>query len=384
MRDELVLWFSNISWDFLWQRHQELACRFAAAGNRVIYIEPIGIRMPKWEDRYRLLARLKNRRAAGTRQLRPVAQNVWAHDPLVIPFQTIPFIHRRNVVSLTRALQGLLVQFQASAPVIWTYVPTPLALDVIRRIPHKLLVYDCVDALTLNPKGVFDTYAAAERELSQQADVVFVTSYALYERQRPLNPYTYRVPNGVAFEKFAIPAPRVPSDLDAIPAPRLGFFGGIDERVDVELLAGLAARHPEWSFVMLGVVRTDVSPLRAQRNVHFLGFKAHDALPAYLHHLDVLLMPYRVNAYSRHMYPAKLHECLAVGKPTVVTALPEFEPFHDVLYVAATPEMYERAICAALREGRAETRIQARRARASENTWEARFQEIQSKVANVV
>jgi glycosyltransferase involved in cell wall biosynthesis len=375
MHQELILCFSTIGWDFLWQRHQELMCRFARDGNRVIYVEPLGIRVPKWEDRSRVIARLANRLRAGPLGLRAVQPNLWIHDPLVLPFQSVGWMHVLNRVALQGTLRTLLRRHRG-LPLIWTYVPTRLVLDLIKRLDFKLLIYDCVDALALNPKGVFSNYRETEIELSRMADLVFVSSTRLFERQRPLNPHTYLVPNGVDLDCFD-PRPRsVPTDLAAIPRPRLGFFGGLDERVDLELVDFAATKHPEWSLVFLGVVRTDVSRLQERSNVFFLGVKAHPELPAYLAGLDVLLVPYAINDYTVHMYPAKIHECLAVGKPTVVTALPELEAFRDVLYLTHSPQQFENAILEALSEGLDSARVRQRRAVAEANMWSVRYEQI--------
>lgn len=262
------------------------------------------------------------------------------------------------------------------------YAATPLARAVMQNLHPKFVVYDCVDALTENPKGVFASFAESEKQLSRAADVVFVSSPALLERQRAWNPRTYYVPHGVAYEKFANGHLPEPAALQNIPHPRLAFFGGIDERVDVNLLARLAARHPHWQLVLMGVVRTDVSALKKFPNAHFLGHIPHDALPAYLHAQDVLLLPYVRSEFSRYMNPAKLHECLAVGKPIIAIALPIFQEYRDVLYVADSTDEYETLIEHALVKGTNESLIANRRARARANTWEMRFAEITARMTD--
>lgn len=261
------------------------------------------------------------------------------------------------------------------------YAATPLARAVMQNLHAKFVVYDCVDALTENPKGVFASFAESEKQLSRAADVVFVSSPALLERQRTLNPRTYYVPHGVAYEKFANGNLPEPAALQNIPRPRLAFFGGIDERVDVNLLARLAARHPSWQLVLMGVVRTDVTALKNLPNAHFLGHISHDALPAYLHAQDVLLLPYVRSEFSRYMNPAKLHECLAVGKPIVAIALPIFQEYRDVLSVAESTDEFETFVARALAVGTDENLISKRRARARENTWDMRFAEINARIA---
>lgn len=385
LRDQLILCLSTSSWDYLWQRHQELMARFARAGNRVLYVEPIGIRMPGWQDRYRVLARVRNRRRAGAQGIRPVMENLWVVDPFINPFQQIGFVHRRNVDSLTRQLQHALAQVgRGEQPIVWTYVPTPLARQVIVRLHPKLTVYDCVDAYSENPKGVFSSYAVSEQDLSRQADLVFATSPQLYERQRPLNPHTFYMPPGVQYESFAATSLSEPSAIAKIPSPRFAFFGGIDERVDLGLLTHLAKKHSEWQFVLMGIVRTNVSALQKLANVHFLGYVSHSELPAHLHHVDVLLLPYVKTRFSQYIQPAKIFECLAIAKPVVAIGLPSFQEFRQVLYLAQTAQEFECLIEDALREKNTPDRVERRRALARANTWDARFQEINARMMELL
>lgn len=381
VQNELIVCLSTLSWDYLWLRHQEVMARFARDNNRVLFVEPLGIRMPKWEDRGRILARVRNRQRAGTRGARQVRENVWVVDPIVNPFQQVGFVHRRNVRAVTQQLEQAIQHVGGGKPIFWTFVPTPLARDVIANIAHKLVVYDCLDALTENPKGVFSFFAASEAEISRQADVVFVTSHALLRRQQSFNPRTYYVPHGVEYEKFADDTLSEPAALEPIAHPRLTFFGGIDERVDIGLVARLAAHHPEWQIVLLGIVRTDLAALEKHPNVHFLGQIAHDDLPAYLLASDVLLLPYARIPFSEYINPAKLHECFASGKPVVATALPAFQEYGGLMRVATTADEYEALVGDALREGVDPGAVERRRVRARENTWDVRFGEINAILA---
>lgn len=381
IQHQTIVCVSTISWDYLWQRHQEFMARFACAGNRVLFVEPIGIRMPKWEDRRRITARLKNRSRARGRGLRVVMENVWALDPLVNPFQQIGFVHRRNVVALTTQLQNALAQLGGGAPLAWLYAPTPLAREATAQLQPRLVIYDCVDAYSENPKGVFSFYAESERALVREADMVLTTSPRLFEQHRLANPHTYYVPPGVDYQRFADATLAEPPALKNLPAPRLVFFGGIDERVDLALLTRLARAHPAWQFVFLGVVRTDVRALQTLPNAHFVGQIPHDALPAFLHHADVLLLPYVQTVFSQYIQPAKIFECLATGKPIAALGLPVFQDFQEVMYVASDAAEYGKTIQRALDEKQDAANSAARRARAQANTWDARFEALNENIA---
>lgn len=385
MRNQVIVCFSTISWDYLWQRHQEFMSRFGRAGNRVLFVEPIGIRMPKWEDRGRVLARLRNRTRTGGRGLRAVAENVWAVDPLVNPFQQVGFVHRRNVSVLTGQLRNALAQLGGGEPVVWIYAPTPLAREVTAELHPRLVIYDCVDAYSENPKGVFPFYAESERALVREADMVLTTSPRLMEHHHAANPHTCYVPPGADYARFADEPLTEPRDMQAIPQPRLEFFGGIDERVDLALLTQLARTHPAWHFVFPGVVRTDAAELRKLSNMHFPGQIAHAELPAYLHHAAVLLLPYVRSVFTQYIQPAKLFECLATGKPIAALGLPVFQEYSDVMYVASDAAEYGDMVQRALDEKKdaaaSAAKIAARRARAQANRWDARFDALSESIS---
>lgn len=372
LQGENVLCLSTISWDFLWQRHQELMSRLARDGNRVLYVEPLGIRSPGLQDLSRIVRRVNHRFQAGRPGVRRAGEGIYIHDPVIFPFHGSKLNDVLNEVIVTCTLKGIMKHLAFLKPIIWTYLPTPLALSVINNIDHKLLIYDCVDALALNPKGVLATYAQSEKQLVREADLVFVTSQKLYAERRPLNPHVVYVPAGVNVEHFSRKG-REPDDLANIRSPRIGFFGGIDERLDLELLEYVASYSNEWSVVMIGPVRTDVTLLRQRPNIFFLGAKRYRDLPDYLAGLDVLIMPYLINEYTTYIYPAKLHECMATGKSTVATALPELVAFRDVVTVAEDRDRFVQGIVCALEED--DQNLRSRRlevARAS--SWETRYQ----------
>jgi len=348
--------------------------RLARDGNRVLYVEPLGIRQPGLQDLSRIVTRLKHRLQAGRQGVRRAGERLYIHDPVIFPFQGSGINDALNKTIVLRTLKGIIRRLDFATPIIWTYLPTPLAVGVIDGIDHRLLVYDCVDALALNPKGVIASYAQTERQLVRQADIVFVTSQKLYAEKKPLNSHVVYVPAGVDVEHFVRQAP-VPGDLARIRPPRIGFFGGIDERLDFGLLEHLANTEAGWSIVMIGPVRTDVTLLERCSNVFFLDSKRYGDLPAYLSGLDVLIMPYLVNEYTTYIYPAKLHECLATGKPTVATDLPELAPFREVIEITEGKDHFVRGVASGLAEN--DVRIRCRRLEvARANSWEARYRQI--------
>lgn len=222
------------------------------------------------------------------------------------------------------ALKALLDSFLAGeqGPFIrWYY--TPMMLPFSRHIAAACTVYDCMDELAnfrFAPPQLLDL----ERELFAFADVVFTGGYSLYEAKRDRHPNIHPFPSSVDRAHFAqaraIAAD--PADQAQLPRPRFGFYGVVDERMDLELIAKVADSHPEWSIVMVGpVVKIDPADLPQRPNLHYLGGKSYDELPAYLGGWDVALMPFAINESTKFISPTKTPEYLAGGRPVVSTRI---------------------------------------------------------------
>jgi glycosyltransferase involved in cell wall biosynthesis len=250
----------------------------------------------------------------------------------------------------------------------------------VERIPHDLLCYHIDDEYTFSP-----TEDAAigedEMKLLSRANVVFIHSRTLMTKKGHINANTHYVPNGVDFAMYRRvmeeKAPE-PVDLAAVPRPRIGYVGYIKRHIDLRVLLQVARDRPEWHLVLVGPVRSehaeiaeDVAALRERPNVHFLGGKPQTVVPHYIKYFDVCLMPYRKTNYTRYIYPMKLHEYLACGKPVVATPLENIAEFDTVLRFADAPGAWVEEIEAALAESEASLGAE-RTAVASRNSWEAR------------
>jgi len=221
-------------------------------------------------------------------------------------------------------LKALLDDFLAGqdAPFLrWYY--TPMMLPFSRHVESACTVYDCMDELA-NFRFAPPELLGLESELLAAADVVFTGGYSLYEAKRDRHPNVHAFPSSVDRAHFAraraITAQ--PKDQAKLPTPRLGFYGVVDERMDLALLAALADSHPEWSVVVVGpVVKINPADLPQRTNIHYLGGKTYDELPAYLGGWDVCLMPFAINDSTRFISPTKTPEYLAGGRPVVSTAI---------------------------------------------------------------
>lgn len=272
--------------------------------------------------------------------------------------------------------------------ILWVYHPGYGA--GVAELSHRLLVYDCVDEYTAFPefRQAKEWMRERERALCERADLVFCTAPELYQRKRVFNPdHTHLVHNvGDAehFEHASDPDLRIPADLEAIPHPRIGFIGAVsDYKLDVEWLLHAAEKRPDWSIVVIGPTGiadpgTDVSALAAAPNVHLLGHREYAKLPAYLKGFDVAVIPYRINDYTRSVFPIKFFEFMATGRPVVISKLPALEAYHDAVLVAdSAPQFVARCEEALANPDRGR---EARVALARKHSWPARIAELMAHI----
>jgi glycosyltransferase involved in cell wall biosynthesis len=227
------------------------------------------------------------------------------------------------------------------------YMWRPSLLPGLESVVFDLSCYHIDDEYSFSPVEV--PVSDVERRLIRDVDQVFLHSSGLLEKKGSINPHTMFVPNGVDYQAYSRQVPE-PLDLATIPRPRIGYTGFIKRHLDWQVLSHLCVEHPEWSFVFVGPQspHEDIVPvvqeLAKRRNVYFLGPKPTHLLCAYPQHFDVCIMPYQANDYTKYVYPLKLHEYLASGKPTVGTRIRTLREFSHVLSLANTPEEWSAAI----------------------------------------
>ena len=205
--------------------------------------------------------------------------------------------------------------------VLWYY--TPQALRFSDHLQPDAVVYDCMDELSAF-KNADPALPSLERELMRRADLVFTGGQSLFEVKQDQHHNIHALPSSVDVAHFAAArrSQDEPVDQGAILHPRLGFFGVLDERLDISLLRGVAEARPEWQIVMIGpVVKIDRDDLPRLPNIHYLGPKKYDELPRYLAGWDVALLLFARNEATRYISPTKTPEYLAAGKPVVSTSI---------------------------------------------------------------
>ena len=306
-----LICFSHLRWGFVFQRPQHLMSRFARH-QRVFFVE---------EPMYRSVSH-------------PTLDfNSCPHSPVVIVTPHLPVsLEGTNPVQVLRELLNqLITRKQVNRYITWYY--TPMALDFARHLTPELTIYDCMDELS-GFHGAPPRLCELEQELFQRADLVFTGGVSLFEAKRRRHPRVHAFPSGVDVSHFLqARSIRVPfEEHNQIPRPRLGYAGVIDERFDLALIEKLAARKPEWQFVMVGpVVKIDPGTLPRRDNLHWLGMKHYRDLPKYFAGWDVGLLPFAMNSATRYISPTKTPEYLAAGLQVVSTPIRDVvRPYGDL------------------------------------------------------
>ena len=372
-----VICLSSIDWDFIWQGHQEIMSRLAASGHRVLFVENTGVRPLRWSDLPRLKQRLRNWRR-GTNGFREERPNLFVQSPLVLPFPYSRFARRINRSILTRSITRWMAAVGASRPIVWTFLPTPLARDVIASLNPALTIYYCIDDLASSSPEA-RKIASSEEALFRSADLVFTTSEKLRARAALTSGRVHLFPFAVnlkTFEKVRDNVAPLPADMAELKHPIAGYVGGLHQWVDQDLLAAVAERMPDVTFALVGPWQVDVSRLQRVKNIRLFGQREHAELPAYVKAFDVGLVPYRITEYTSNVYPTKLNEYLIMGIPVVATDLAEIRRFNqehgELIHVAAAADDFAGAVRAAIPH--ASSRVVERRIEvARSNSWERRL-----------
>lgn len=383
-----IICISTIDWDFIWQGHQEIMSTLAADGHRVLFVENTGVRTVKVRDLPRLRQRVRNwwKGTKGFRQERP---NLVVYSPLLLPLPYSRIARWINRFFMLRALTRWMYATGFYRPILWTFLPTPLALDLIGAVQPQLTIYYCIDDLPSSSPGARRLIPSEER-LFREADLVFVTSEKLRQRAALFSKDVHLFPFGVSFERFEqvrnSPEPP-PDDLLSIARPIVGYMGGLHQWVDQDLLADVASRMPEVNFVLVGPAQTDVSKLEQCANVHLMGQRAHTDVPKYVKAFDVGIVPYRLAEYTANVYPTKLNEYLVMGIPVVATDLAEIRRFNrdhgNIVTVASDAVQFAGALRTAL-NGTASADAAPRFAAAASNSWQRRIAQMNDVISDTL
>ncbi|WP_151636664.1 FAD-dependent oxidoreductase [Noviherbaspirillum aerium] len=322
-----IIVFSHLRWDFVFQRPQHLLSRLAKHYPIVIVEEPV------YDEEKTFLK---------TYSPAPNILVCQPHTPV-----NMPGFHDDQLPHLQKLLRQLVHDYEDH--MAWFY--TPMALPLLQELKPRLVVYDCMDELAAF-KNAPKQLLQRESALLKVADLVFTGGQSLYRTKRDRHPNVHCFPSSVDRAHFVQALDRTNSHPAhrEIPGPRLGFYGVIDERFDVELLGRLADAHPVWQIVLVGpVVKIDPATLPQRANIHYLGQQPYEALPQFLAGWDVCLLPFAMNESTRFISPTKTLEYMAAELPIVSTPVTDVAScYSDIVAIAGDPETFIAACEAAL------------------------------------
>jgi len=333
LHDIDLVCFSHLRWGFVFQRPQHLLTRFAKHQRVFFFEEPV---FTDGEERLHV----------------EHVNNVHVLTPHIKGGLKEEEVHNRQRVMVNKAMEKMKINRYFA----WYY--TPMALPFTAHLTPELVIYDCMDELSAF-KFAPPELTSREKELFKRADVVFTGGMSIYESKKNHHHNIYPFPSSIDKDHFgkARKIRKQPEDQKPVPHPRFGFFGVVDERFDIDLLAAVAKRKPDWHFVILGpVVKIDPEVLPRYENIHYLGGKKYDELPQYIASWDIAIIPFAMNESTKFISPTKTPEYLAAGKPVISTPIRDVvRPYGDkkLVHIVSTADEF---IAAAQKELRKRSR----------------------------
>jgi len=339
-----------------------------------VYIESPGLRSPQLNrhDVFRIFKKL----AQIFKKKRVIDTTTFVKTLYQVPFHNIPFIKYVNSAMVKWQVRKICRKNHITKPILWCVLPH--VADVLDSVESKCCVYYIVDDFSEMP-GVNKKYISVmDERLCKKSDVVFVTSEPLYKTKSCFGDKVHINKHGVDYEHFNKAINRdmpVPPQVANLKAPVIGFFGLIEEWIDLEVIKMMAVHHPDWNFLMIGRVAVDNSEFDNISNVSFIGSVSYEELPAYAQLFDVSLIPVVNNELIRNFNPLKLREYLAMGQPVVTAQFPELEEFSDYIYASDNHQQFESDVARAMDENTPEKRL-ARAKSVEGSSWENRYQNV--------
>jgi glycosyltransferase involved in cell wall biosynthesis len=341
----------------LFTRHLQIATKLSSSFS-VIYCDLISIS-----------TLLVSPKLIGELGFSRIAPKLYRLAALILPFdgRFAPFT-AINRFLLTSYLKGAIRRSGFSHFALFLWEPTREYLA--GKLGEALSIYDIVDEYS-ELLGSAEKILAAEARLFKKTDLVLSGTYSLFLSRKKLHRNIHFIPCGVDYELFSSPPPSPPVELADIPRPIIGYYGMLDDRIDVDLLRFIGEKYRKWSFVMIGPVRTSFSSVSKLENFYFLGKKDYRLLPGYLGSFDVAIIPYLLNRLTEHINPNKMLEILAAGKPVVTADIPDIKRFYsDIAFVSKGYEEFAGNLKRALSDKRTEERINRGKKMAEENSWD--------------
>ncbi len=370
--------FSAQDWWYHNRAHSDFQLmRRVAADRKVLLVNSIGLRMPLPGRSTQVLRRIgRKARSVAMLARRPLPDvpNFIVLTPLVLPFYGTPWLRKLNAISIRAQIRLACRLLGMANPVMVVTIPT--AWDVVAPMRKRALLFNRSDRHSEFPESDQDTIRALEHELLRESDAVLYVSRSLLAEERPLTGDRAEfLDHGVDLAHF-VTRTELPAEIERIPQPRVGFFGGLDDYlVDFDLLERVAAELPDASLVLIGDATRSMERFDKYPNVHWLGYLPYEQIPAHGSGFDVALMPWLDNTWIRHSNPIKMKEYLALGLPVVSTDFSEVRHYADQIRIAKDSSEFVAQIRQTLADGGLTGPAQ-RRAAVLTASWEARARQL--------
>lgn len=321
-KSEDIVVFSHLRWEFVYQRPQHVLSRLAKDRKILFIEEPIAYDDANY----------------GTARIITPIENVSILQPR-LPWEEL-IIHLPRIAQKRMAVMGM------EPKVLWFYSAS--FSDLIDYFDHDMIVYDCMDELSAF-KGAPSQLKSQERYLLKRADLVFTGGKSLYEEKSQYHSEVHCFPSSVDrahFVKSLETKTQIPLDLALVGHPIVGFYGVIDERIDLQLLSAIARKMPEVTFVMIGpVVKIDETDLPQHKNLIYPGSQPYNKLPEYLKAVDIAMMPFALNESTKFISPTKTLEFMAALKPIISTPIRDvMREYSEVVRIVNGVDEFEKAI----------------------------------------
>lgn len=367
-----IVYFALNRWDSMMQREQHLMLGLSRTF-RVLFIDP-PLSLPTI-----LFEKMRGKKWTLRGDLHWVNNQLAIYTPSAFPplSQYVGWIHLLHTNLLIYLVKKILKRFNFRNYIVG--IGRPFLGGVATKFNPRLSYYDCSDDFFNFPglKGNREMLKGLEETLLRTVDLVFCSSQKIKEDKSVLHPRCFLISNGIdsPFLEAVREKGDVPEEMKEMRRPVLGYLGTIGEWVDLDALVRLARSRRDWTLVMIGpsTSRRIASALNEIPNLRILGEKRYEELPNYLRHFDVCLIPFRVNDFTRSIYPTKFHQYLGAGKPVVSSLLPDLEVFAPYVEFYSDPKEMEAKIERSLRED-SEGKALERRRVASEHTWDRRVE----------
>lgn len=353
-----LLVFSHLRWDFVFQRPQHLLSRHAKY-RRVFYFEEPVFGMTE-------VPRL---------HLRETTENV----QVVVPYLPSNVDNEMLLNVMTDLIDELIYEEELIDYTLWYY--TPMAISFTSHLEARATIFDCMDELSLF-KDAPQSLIEMETELFKKADVVFTGGHSLYEAKKKYHQNIHPLPSSIDYNHFSQARYQLvePDDQINIPPLRIGFYGVVDERFNINLLEEIADLRPEYQFIIIGpTAKINPNSLPIRKNIHYLGKKEYHALPLYLSAWDCAMMPFALNDATKYISPTKTPEYLAAGIPVVSTSIKDvISPYHSqkLVHIADTAEKFIEEIEIALLEKKSPEWLDRVDHYLKNNSWDITFKKM--------